>query len=78
MFGRERLADRSGSSTQGEERTYIKDDKVEEEHEDVDDEGGNALQLAHNGLGVLQGERQMLPLLHVTACLSSAPDLRRP
>ena len=45
------------------ERAYIKNDKVEEEHEDVDDEGGDALQLAHNGLGVLQGEGQMLPLL---------------
>ena len=43
--------------------TYIKDDQVEEEHQNVDDKGSDALQLAHNGLCVLQGEGEMLPLL---------------
>ena len=42
---------------------HIKDDEVEEGHEYVDDKGCNALQLAHNGLGILQGECQMLPFL---------------
>ena len=51
--------------------TYIKDDEIEEEHEDVDDNGSNALQLAHNGLGVLKCERQMLPLLHTTPACSA-------
>ena len=51
--------------------THIKDDKVEEEHEDVDDKGSDALQLAHNGLGVFQRESQMLPLLHTTTSMFS-------
>ena len=59
--------------------TYIKDDKVEEEHEDVDDKGSNALQLAHNGLGVLQRESQMLPLLHTPpACSAKSESTSHP
>ena len=42
---------------------YVKDDEVEVGHEHVNDKTSDALQLAHNGLGVLQGERQVLPLL---------------
>lgn len=42
---------------------YIKDNQVEEEHEDVEDKGSDALQLANNGLCVLKREGQVLPLL---------------
>ena len=51
--------------------TYIKDDQIKEEHEDVDDNSSNALQLAHDGLGVLKRECQMLPLLHTPPACSA-------
>ena len=42
---------------------YIEDDQVEEGHQHMDDKGSNALQVTHDGLGVLQCEGQMLPFL---------------
>ena len=45
-------------------KAHIEDDKVEEEHEDMEDKAGNALQLADYSLRVLQREGQVLPLLH--------------
>ncbi len=56
----------------------IEDDEVEEGHEDMDDKASNALQLAHNSLGVLQRERQMLPLLQVVlTCEVKHPENMR-
>ena len=43
--------------------TDIEDEEVEVDEGRVDDEGADALQLAHNGAGVLQGEGQVLALL---------------
>lgn len=45
--------------------TYIKDDQVEEDHESMNDEANNVLELADHSLGVLQSEGQMLAFLHI-------------
>lgn len=45
------------------EKAYIKDDKVEEDKEDVHHDPHDQLQLADNPPGVLQGVRQILTLL---------------
>ena len=50
----------AGGSGHQEGATHIKDDKVEEDEDDVDDDSNDQLQLAHYCLGVLQQGRKGL------------------